>query len=597
MKEKRVYSIFLILVVLVSLSLVLAIDDPDIEKSYECLKTQLGTNCGGTANTDQNSFNLLAMAYDSGVQGQCESSLNAKKNTDCWGQSLNSACEIKSTALAIFALNSIGKENEDSIKWLLNKRQSKTGLTWFLEIDSINSTECDINGKKFTINENKKISGTDPIGLKKAYNNYWFEISDIEKNYTISCNRDFLTTLLYQKPGNSVFYVSSEAHTASASDSTTEKVESYCFSTSSICDYEGTLWATLALSKTVEDISPYIPYLTAMSDEAANKKYLPAAFLYMLTNADDYYSEILSMQKESKYWYADKSRTYDTSIALLALQGASPEEVTNAKKFLLDLREAETKCWNDVYMSFILYAGWPKIPTTTSTGETLPQCENFGGYCVAKAQCTNLEDQLENYNCLGGDSCCRVQPIEQTCAEKSGFVCNEGESCSGSEVLASDSPACCIGGACQLIETENECEKLSYNCLDTCTTNQQEEIAYSKSCAFGQLCCSKKPVKSTNWLLIILLIILIILVILAILFRNQLKIWLFRMKSGFGSKKTPPPGSRPMMSPQFRPMPPGRPSPQHSYQQGVPPRRPVAGRTERDKDFDDTMRKLKDMSK
>lgn len=598
MKEKRVYYIYyiiLILAVLVSSYLVLAAEtNADVEKSYSCLKEQLGDNCGGTANTEQNSFNLLAMAHDTKVQGDCKSSLLAKKNTNCWGESQNNACDIKPTAIAILSLSSIDENIDESVKWLLSKKQSRTGLTWFLEIDANNITECSVNGNKFTINENKKISGTDPSGLRKAYNNYWFEITDIEKNYTISCNQDFLTTLLYQKPGSPVYYVSSIAHTAPASDTTTEKVESYCFSISSQCDYEGSLWAALALAKTEEDISPYIPYITAMSDDPANKKYLPSSFLYMLTSADDYYNEILSLQKESKYWLADKNKLYDTSLALMALQGSSM--VDESKKYLLSIRET-TGCWNDNYMSFVLYAGWPKIPTTTSTGQSIPQCENFGAYCVAKTQC-KLEDQLENYNCLGGDICCKTQPIEQTCSEKEGFICTQDQECSGTEVQASDSSYCCIG-ACQDIQsTENECEIAGKDCKDTCLANEEEIIAYSRSCSYGQLCCAAKTAKPTNWILIILLIILIILVILAIIFRNQLKIWLFRAKSGFSSKKTPPPGSRPLIGPPFRPMlrpMPGRPSSQYLYQRG-PVRRP-AGRTEKDKDFEETMKKLKEMSK
>ncbi|VVB78253.1 Uncharacterised protein [uncultured archaeon] len=603
MKEKRVYVVFLVLAALVLISLVSAADNPDVEKSYTCLKNQLGDNCGGsTISTEVNAFNLLAMAYDSKVQGDCKSSLNTRKSTDCWGPSANSACDIKSTAQAIFALNNIGEKVDDSVNWLLGKRQSKTGLTWYLEIDSTNSTECVVNGRSFTINENKKLSGSDPAGLKKAYNNYWFEITDTDQNYTISCTSDFVTTLLYQKPGNPVFYVSSDSHTASASDSTTEKVESFCFSTSSQCDYEGTFWASLALGKEEEDISPYIPYLTAMSDEAANKRYFPEAFLYLLTNADDYYSQLLSMQKESKYWNVDKSRTYDTSLALLSLQGSNTNEVDSARKFLLGLKEGDTGCWNDVNMPFILYAGWPKVPVSVSTGQTIPQCENFGLYCTAISEC-KLEDQKENYNCIGGgDVCCGVQPLEQNCSDKTGFVCTQDQKCSGNEVQASDTPYCCIGGACQEIQpTENECEQAGYNCKDTCLTGSEEEkISYSKSCSFGQLCCAAKPVKSTNWLLILLLVILIILVILAILFRNQLKIWLFRVKSGFSSKKAPPPGSRPMAAPTgFRPMPPLRPSPEHLYQpQRGPPmqRRPIV-KSEKDKDFEETMRKLRDMSK
>ncbi|MEK6859601.1 MAG: hypothetical protein AABX54_02190 [Nanoarchaeota archaeon] len=594
MKEKRVCVMFLVLAVMFLLVLVSAADDAEVEKSYACLKTQLGDNCGNSINTEQTSFNLLAMAYDSKVQGDCKSSLKNKKNNDCWGQAQNNACDIKPTALAVFALNSIDENVDDSVKWLLSKKQSKTSLIWFLEIDSSNITLCTINGAKITVNENKKISGADPTGLKKAYNNYWFEITNTDRNYTVSCDKDFVTTLLYQKPGNPVFYVSSQTHTASAADSTTEKVESYCFSTSSQCDYEGSLWAALALVKTDEDVSPYIPYLTAMSDETANKKYLSQAFLYMLTNADDYYSSVLSLQKESKYWLVDKNKLYDTSIALFALQGANTNEVDNAKKYLLTIRET-TGCWNDNYMSFVLYSAWPKIPTTTTTGTTIPQCENFGGYCTAQAQC-NLEDQLENYNCyLSGDICCKTQPQEQNCSEKNGFVCSSEEKCSGSEVQASDTYYCCQG-ACQSTQTtENDCEISGYNCRDSCLTSEQESLINSKYCSLGQLCCAPKPASSNKWLLIILLIILIILVIIAFFFRNQLKIWMFRAKSGFGSKKIPPSGSRPMIQPFRSPM--SRPSPQYLYQRAAAsPRRP-AGRTEKDKDFDETMRKLRDMSK
>ena len=55
------------------------------------------------------------------------------------------------------------------------------------DFDSNNRTECDINGKSITIEDNKKISGSPPAGLSRAYNDYWFQINDIQKNYTISC--------------------------------------------------------------------------------------------------------------------------------------------------------------------------------------------------------------------------------------------------------------------------------------------------------------------------------------------------------------------------------------------------------------------------
>ena len=43
---------------------------------------------------------------------------------------------------------------------------------------------------------------------------------------------------------------------------------------------------------------------------------------------------------------------------------------------------------------------------------------------------------------------------------------------------------------------------------------------------------------------------------------------------------------------------PPRPAPTHMYSRpGQPLRRPIPGRSEKDKEFDDTMKKLKEMSK
>ena len=236
----------------------------EINKAYSCLINELGNNCGGTKSTKQAAFNLLATSYDSKLQNECKASLKEKKKQDCWGETDTGTCNIKSTAFAVIALNHIGEKVDDSVKFLLNKKISETGLTWYLEIDANNKTECDINGKKITVEENRKISGNPPSGLTKSYNDYWFQITDIKKNYTISCDKDFITALIYQKLGSNVFHVSSETQSASEFDKITEKVNSYCLSTSNVCDYEGTLWAAIAFAKEGEEISGFIPFLTAV---------------------------------------------------------------------------------------------------------------------------------------------------------------------------------------------------------------------------------------------------------------------------------------------------------------------------------------------
>ena len=111
--------------------------------------------------------------------------------------------------------------------------------------------------------------------------NYFLRISGscLDQNFTISCDKDFITTLLYKKSGEQTFYVSSQTHVAQAFDITEEVINSFCLGLTD-CDYEGTLWATLALAKIGEDITPYLPYISAESDENENKRYLPSAFLY-----------------------------------------------------------------------------------------------------------------------------------------------------------------------------------------------------------------------------------------------------------------------------------------------------------------------------
>ena len=94
----------------------------------------------------------------------------------------------------------------------------------------------------------------------------------LEKEFSVSCDQDFITALVYQKNTGSTVFVSSETHSSVSLGTTTEKVDSRCFSTGNKCDYEGSLWASIALAKVGEDVSQYIPYLLAFSGD--NQKYL-----------------------------------------------------------------------------------------------------------------------------------------------------------------------------------------------------------------------------------------------------------------------------------------------------------------------------------
>ncbi len=580
------------------------VSEDEIDKAYSCLKSQLSENCGDTKSTEQTALSLLAIAYDSGKQSDCKTSLNSKKSGSCWGTTSSANCDLKSTSLAVLALDNINSAPNDAIEWILSKEKLSPDLDWFLEIDADEATSCDIqvnegSAKTFQMNEDKKMSGSTTC-LSPAESNYYLKISDscLDDEFKISCDKDFKTTLIYKKSGSSVYYISSQTHSSSSGGTTNEQVNAYCFAKSSSCDYEGSLWASLALARTGEEISPYIPYLTSMSDE--NKEYLPSAFLYMLTNEDDYYSDLTNQQKQGKYWEETGKKFYDTSIALLALQNVNIEEVTNTKDYLLEIQD-NSGCWNSNNIrdtAFVLYSAWPKSPVISGDGRS--DCESFNHYCVSSGECLT-EDTLDDFYCLHlSDVCCKTRPAEQTCAEKQGIICSSTQECSGADSIASDTNYCCLASCIEI--KKNECENQGYSCKTSCSSDEVEKTGYN--CDYvGDVCCDKEE---GGWGIIILLIILIILVILAIIFRNQLKIWWFRIKSKLRFGKGPSESLQPPMPPMGgvpqlqRPMPrhiiPRRPT--HRPRRALSRRPLKTPKTPKAPDaFEDTMDKLRKMSK
>lgn len=600
MKKSVVLLLFLTLSFLMISPLLLAETNSEVDKSYACLKKQLENDCGNTQNTFQNAFSLIAMSHDSGILSKCKSLLDSKKKDNCWPDtSSSSTCSIKSTAIAVLALKYTNSNFDSSVDWILSKKKLASDLTWYLEIDSNNQTACKINGQTITINSDKKISGNDPSGLRKSYNNYWFEITDLRKNYTISCDKDFVTALLYKKPGSNVYYVLGNTDSASAGDSSLQYVDGFCFGISDKCDYEASLWAVLALSKAGEDISPYLPYLTAMSEESVNDKYLPLAFLYMYDNsASDYLSALLSRQKQGKYWEQSGNKIYDTAIALIALQGTTVDEAEKAKEYLLSLRETSGDrqgCWQS-FTELILYAGWPKA-SSSSGSDNNQYCENFNYHCVSNSECPSNET-LNNFQCTNiADICCSRAPVQLTCEAKGGMICKVSETCSVSTVPSQDGE-CCLGACQQAEPLTNECEDNGFTCKLSCGTNEIVKDIYADSCAYDEKCCAKSAAPKTSWWIIILLIVLIVLVILAILFRNRIKIWMFKFKSGYKSKQGPSSTNRPSYPPPSYPQRPAIvPRQIFPQRQPVPQRRPPVQKRDKDKEFDETMKKLRDMSK
>lgn len=591
MKKEGIIFIF-VTILLLSTILVSADDDSTnstalVEKAYSCLEDKVASNdnCGDLS-VEEQALSLLALAYDETSQKNCLSALESNSQDNyCWP---STGCELKETALATISLDYIGEDTSNAEEWLLSQNTTPDDLIWYLQIEAKEKTSCTIsvNGNEYEINidEDKKINSDAGSCLDKTNDDYWFEISSscYDKKFEISCDVDFITNLLYQKEDSSTIFVSSETSSAPADGTTEETVDVLCFEDGGECDYEGSLWAVLALSKVGKDVTPFLPYLSAAASD--NEKYFPDSFLYILTAEDLYLANLLDLQTPSDYWQVLNSpygKYYDSSLAFFALYESGADELEDAKDYFLT-HQSSDYCWPSLRDTALLLAsGWPRAATTvTSSSKT--SCSSGGGYCILPGDCTQANGEvLSDYYCTSSSYvCCSKDEIEETCTNKAGIICSEDESCSGSEISSSDSTNCCLGTCEEIVE---------YTCDNCKTTCDSDETLASGTCPLNQVCCEDKEESSGSYWWIWLLVILIIIVIILILMRNKIRVWWFefRNKSNKKSPGLPPsPGMSRMMPPRgFPQMPQGLP-------RGMPPSSSI-----KSNEFDDTLKKLRDMSK
>ncbi|MBU3913346.1 MAG: hypothetical protein KKE50_04595 [Nanoarchaeota archaeon] len=605
MKKLGVILFLLFLIV----PLAFAEDQAKVDKAYTCLEGKVSGKCA-TLTLDEQLFSLLALSYDSGIATSCKSALIANSNNQmCWPKS---GCKLKETAIATIAMNYIGADASKPEAWLLNQTKIPTDLNWYLEIDSRDATSCAIkydtsnstsNTVQMGADKKLSISGSGSC-FSLANGNYWLQISNscLGKTFRVSCDKDFFTALLYKKQSSDVWHISSNTQSASASGTTENKVVSLCFKQGSDCDYEGSLWATLALQRN-NPVDSYVPYLIANAQD--NAKYSPYSFLQKIAPADEFLVNIRNLQNPSGFWDINSGygRYYDTSLAIIGLREISDDPQVQESKDWLQSAQASDGCWQTIKdTAFILYSAWPREPSFGGGGITNDYCEDYGKSCASNTECVDAGGEvLGNYECREDSLkiCCSIQVAQKTCADKGGVKCSSTEDCSGdgSLVSASDSTRCCIGGTCEERE-QASCEvDTTFQCKSTCAADEEIKTGSEFSCTGGEFCCALKIQAKKSYWWIWLLIFLIILVVLGIVFRNQLRVYLFKLRSGGKSSSVqqtrppfPPMSSMPRGM-QMRPMP--RP--------GMPPssssRPPAQKGSKIDQELEETLKKLKEMSK
>ena len=604
MTKKRILGMLIIFIILISLSLLQAQansteEQQKIDNAYSCLEDKVEGNCDSLP-TEEKIFSLLAI-------NECKQEvIDDSSDEECWP---SDNCRLKTTAQAVLALDNVGANIGEAQQWLLSQNRTPSELIWYLQIESSELTTCGISYTGFSstieITEDKKISGDAGQCLSLAQDDYWLEISSLcyDQEFSISCDKDFFTTLLFRKQGSPVIHVSQEISHASTGGTTTEKVESFCFREGGIgnpCNYEGSLWAALALDSLGEDMSPYLPYLITLAED--NQRFLPDAFLYLITADTEYSDSLLSKQKTigtQYYWQESGDMYYDTALALFPFRHETILEKTNSKQWLLETQDANG-CWqgNIRNTAFILASIDPRDFRDGNGGGGLQDCVSVGNYyCVNKGSCIGYGGQvLSEYDCPGVLSeCCTVPSPEQlTCAEQNGKICSSNEICSGGDwVSAANTNKCCVGGTCKIPSvSESECEQNNGTCRLSCL-DDEEEADYS--CEFtGEICCVTKTTTGKSYVWIWILLILIVLVVIGIIFRDKLRDFLFRIKSkSMGSRPGPRPGP---------PRPPGQlhyPIRRPPERRIIPrrPVRPIKRLSKPQRELDEVLKKLKRMGK
>ena len=578
-----------------------------VDKGYACLSNIVKSK--SSLSLQEAVFSVLALGGEKNILEVIEK----EKNGVCWPKS---GCKLKESAQVSLAYDRINKNNDDIIKWISSRNISASDLNWYLEIDisSHVPASCTIkydgNDKRINVKEDMRLDGSPGSCFSFSSSGYWLSIKDscLDKEFEVSCDQDFVSALLYEKkPSGSTIYVSSETHSASSLGSTKEKVNSKCLKGDNGCDYEGTLWAALALQQDKKDISLYLPYLVTLAEN--NQKYFPSSFIYLLTGSEDQYSNIVQSQKQGRSWKIIGSpygEFYDTSLGMLALKSSSANELENTKNYLLSIQGSDG-CWNNDNIrdsAFILYSGWAKQVSGASGGSGTGQeiCESvIGQACENANSCLDAGGRvLSNFKCSTfGTSCCSVDIKELSCKDQKGIICSSGQKCEGRSTPSSDQGACCLD-ACINVEEPNTCESFNGICRQSCEGDEEKNSG--QSCSEGRTCCQIKTddESGSSAGLIITLIILIILVLLAIIFRHKLQIGWFKIKGKIKSTSITKPAVPPV-SGQNGPT--SFPRPNAGQRQAYRPqtqqrpsntRRPIS---QKDKELEETLKKLREMSK
>ncbi|RMD65589.1 hypothetical protein D6817_05755, partial [Candidatus Pacearchaeota archaeon] len=432
-------------------------EDDVASKAMQCLSDLLSER--DSISLQEAVFASLAGATD----GKIPITINSTKSQteECWPAG---GCTVRDTAQVMITKIRNGEDVEGIKEWLLSKVGPAQGLTWYLEITIPSRQEAtcrvraedpqtgDASEARITVHEDLTLSGNTGACFTLANSNYWLMINQncLDKVFKIACDNqddDFITNLAYQREGGGVVFISPVSHSGTgssdASSFTTEEVKAKCFKQGNACDYEGSLWATLALNYYAQDVSEFTPYLHALAED--NVRYLPYAFVYLIDGRDDDFTRMLSFisRFEGRFvWDVPNTaynRFYDTALALLAMGQRDSGLRGSVISELADL-QGDNGCWNNNNLrdtAFLIFgAGWTfgnggGGPSVETHSECSPDgaCVTVQGagqdMCSADSDCANVSSGNHSA-CNSQGQCIVVQgPGQDQCSTDADCTASE----------------------------------------------------------------------------------------------------------------------------------------------------------------------------
>ncbi|MFH1823201.1 MAG: hypothetical protein ABH817_00585 [archaeon] len=441
--KKRVVFILFIIILLFSITFVLADESRQVDKAYSWLKRNTVGNWDGIE-IPEHVFGMLAQKdqLSTSQKQRAVDELNDKATDelDCWPRT---NCKTSSTALAILALESYGKDHTIAQSWLLSQISTPSNINWYLQLSPPvgSPASCVITygetSEEVHIAENSVVTGGS--SCFSPYQSYWFKIDDSCSNkiFNLECSQSTKANFLYKIDGENSWYVTKGTLEGIEY---TMKIEAYCvpqFEIGTECHYESTLWTAYLLSELnlFTEAQLYLPYLRSNQIE----ELFPEAFLYYLTGDSDYLDKLEERQESNGLWHGDGSYStyYDTAIVSLMTAPNIPGDSELTRETLLDQQDSDGY-WglsNRVLdTSMLLYSFFSR------TLEPQSECEEEGYYCVS--ECTGEEKTEYTSSCEGTKVCCDLsssldcedmygecKPSCSTTEVEVNYNCEEGNCC------------------------------------------------------------------------------------------------------------------------------------------------------------------------